>query len=64
MNYEKEPVKFAKTEALSSSVSLNTSESNSLMGRIKNSFKRHELTLISEDQEIDDVPEQERFRGD
>lgn len=62
MNYEKEPVKFAKTEALSSSVSLNTSESNSLMGRIKNSFKRHELTLISEDQEINDVPEQERIQ--
>lgn len=62
MNFEKEPVKFAKTEALSSSVSLNTSESNSLMGRIKNSFKRHELTLISEDQEINDVPEQERIQ--
>lgn len=62
MNYEKEPVKFAKTETLSSSVSLNTSESNSLMGRVKNSFKRHELTPISEDQEIDDVPEQERIQ--
>lgn len=59
MSSEKDSTKYSTNEALSSSVSLDTSESSTLMGRIKDSFKRQDLTVISEEEELDDVPEQE-----
>lgn len=59
MNSEKDSTKYSNTEAVSSSTSLGTSETGTLIGRIKDSFKRNELTIISEEEELDDVPEQE-----